>query len=76
MSLVSGSLVFIVVWWVVLFMVLPFGYRKDTNPEIGLEPGAPQNPQIAKKFLVTTLITMIIWTLIYITLSNHTIIFA
>ena len=30
-----------------------------------MDPGAPKNPQIRKKFLITTLITSIIFALIY-----------
>ena len=31
----------------------------------GVDPGAPINPKIGKKFLITTLITSIIFILIY-----------
>ena len=31
----------------------------------GMDPGAPKNPQIRKKFLITTLITSIIFAVIY-----------
>ena len=30
-----------------------------------MDPGAPKNPNIAKKFILTTLITSIIFTVIY-----------
>ena len=30
-----------------------------------MDPGAPKNPNIAKKFLITTLITTIIFVVIY-----------
>jgi predicted secreted protein len=75
MSLAGGILVFIVVWWVVLFTVLPFGIKPDSNAIKGLEPSAPQNPLIAKKFMVTTLITTIIWVLIYVIISKDILIF-
>ena len=31
----------------------------------GVDPGAPNNPKIAKKFLITTIITSIIFIVIY-----------
>ena len=31
----------------------------------GIDPGAPNNPKIAKKFLITTIITSIIFIVIY-----------
>ena len=51
------------------FSILPVGI-KSQNREFkenlsGNDPGAPKNPNIAKKFLVTTLITSIIFLLIY-----------
>ena len=30
-----------------------------------MDPGAPKNPEIAKKFIITTLITTIIFAVIY-----------
>ena len=35
----------------------------------GIDPGAPKNPKIAKKFLITTIITSILFIVIYY-LSN------
>ena len=34
-----------------------------------MDPGAPKNPKIAKKFLITTLITTIIFAVIYYLVS-------
>ena len=51
------------------FSVLPIGIQ--SNKEVfkekieGMDPGAPKNPNIAKKFILTTLITSIIFTVIY-----------
>ena len=35
-----------------------------------MDPGAPKNPKIAKKFLITTLITSIIFIVIYYLVEN------
>tara|TARA_Y100000590_G_C15038147_1_gene757785 strand:+ start:158 stop:412 length:255 start_codon:yes stop_codon:yes gene_type:complete len=67
---ITGSLVvYVIIWWIVFFSILPVGI-KSQNREFkenlsGNDPGAPKNPNIAKKFLVTTLITSIIFLLIY-----------
>ena len=64
MNLVSGIMIYAVMWWMVLFMVLPFGVR--TVPEEGGEVGegqaasAPTKPRIVTKMLVTTLITSLL----------------
>ena len=51
------------------FSVLPIGIKskKEVFKEKigGIDPGAPKNPKIGKKFFVTTLITTIIFIVIY-----------
>lgn len=64
MNLVSGMMVFFVTWWVVLFMVLPFGVRIEENPKKGFATSAPKNPNLRKKFLITTALTAFIWGII------------
>lgn len=61
MGLVSGIAVYVVVWWVVLFAVLPWGVRADDRPEPGMDRGAPRQPRILLKFLVTTAVAGLVW---------------
>jgi predicted secreted protein len=61
----TGVVVFIIIWWVVVFMVLPWGARPPENPEPGHAPSAPENPQMLKKALVTTALAAVIWLGIY-----------
>ena len=55
---ITGSLiVYIIIWWVVFFSLLPVGIKSNNlnykeNLE-GSDPGAPKNPNIGKKFLYT-----------------------
>ena len=67
---VTGSIiVYVMIWWIIFFSVLPIGIQ--SNKEIykekigGNDPGAPKNPRIVQKFLFTTLITSIIFAVIY-----------
>lgn len=55
--------VFALVWWTVLFCVLPVGVRPDIqgDPEAGGWRGAPQRPMLGRKLLWTTLISLLIW---------------
>ena len=68
MGITGSIIVYIIIWWIVFFSVLPVGIQ--SNKEIfkekieGMDP-APKNPKIAKKFLITTIITTIIFVLIY-----------
>lgn len=69
MGIAGALVVFFITWWVVLFAVLPLWVRRhdeigeDVPP--GTEPAAPAHPQIAKKLLVTTAITAVIWVAIF-----------
>lgn len=58
MGWVSGVVVFLLVWWTMLFTVLPFSLKRD-------ETGKPDDPRLKQKFLQTTLLTALIWCVIY-----------
>lgn len=60
----AASIVFAIVWWLVLFMVLPFGAQPPDEVEPGMATSAPARPRIALKFLITTLIALVITALI------------
>ncbi|HEY9214285.1 MAG TPA: DUF1467 family protein [Ancylobacter sp.] len=55
--------IYFIVWWVVIFAVLPFGIRsqhEDGAVEDGTEPGAPLRPLLLRKALITTVIAAVI----------------
>ena len=52
MSVVSGLAIYFVIWWITLFMVLPFGVRRDEQIEIGNDPGAPIKHHILLKMFI------------------------
>ena len=75
MSTTGSLIVYISIWWIVFFSVLPFGI-KSQNVKIsdklhGNDRGAPKNPKIAKKFFITTLITSIIFLIIYYLVNKN-----
>lgn len=57
MSITGFVLVFILVWWIVLFMVLPMGVHVPENQEEGHAASAPSDPRLGVKFVVTSLIS-------------------
>jgi len=65
MSVITGVVVYAVIWWIVLFAVLPWGVSRTENPEAGHDHGAPSKANIGRKFLWTTLIAAVIWTAYY-----------
>tara|TARA_B100001063_G_C16651120_1_gene496040 strand:+ start:329 stop:583 length:255 start_codon:yes stop_codon:yes gene_type:complete len=72
---ITGSLIiFVLIWWIVFFSVLPVGIRSEKKifkeSLEGNDIGAPKNPNIAKKFIITTLITTILYLAIYYVVTN------
>lgn len=56
--------IYLTIWWVVLFAILPLGVRsvhEDGEAPEGVDPGAPVAPKLAKKALITTLVSAIIF---------------
>jgi predicted secreted protein len=63
MTLVSGIVVFVLIWWTVLFAVLPIGTTPDpqADPEAGGWRGAPTRPNLLRKVVITTLVSAVLW---------------
>ena len=74
MGITGSIIIYVMIWWIVFFSVLPIDIQsnKETFKESieGIDPGAPKNPKIAKKFLVTTIITSILFIVIYYLATN------
>ena len=62
MSGFTAFLLFSLIWWTVLFAILPFGTRPmaDADPDTGWR-GAPERPLMGRKLLATTIITAVLW---------------
>ena len=75
MSITGSLIVFISIWWIVFFSILPIGIKsqnaKFSDELHGNDRGAPKNPNIGKKFLTTTLISSIIFLAIYYLVSQN-----
>lgn len=75
MNPVSGVVVFIMIWWTVIFCVLPIGLSKtqEEPDEEGeyLAPGAPKNLNMKKKMLITTVISIVLWCIIYVVIVSE-----
>ena len=69
MGITGSIIVYVLIWWIIFFSVLPVGIQsnkeKFREKIEGIDLGAPKNPKIAKKFLITTIITSIIFIVIY-----------
>jgi predicted secreted protein len=61
--------IYFLIWWIVLFAVLPWGvHRQDEGGDIpaGTDPGAPALPRIAAKLMWTTAVASVIFGLLYL----------
>ncbi len=69
MGITGSIIVYVLIWWIIFFSVLPIGIQsnkeKFKQKIEGIDPGAPNNPKIGKKFFITTRRTTIIFMVIY-----------
>jgi len=69
MPITTAVAIFFLIWWVVLFAVLPWGIRSQhEGGEIvpGTDPGAPAIPNLGRKLLWTTLVSILIFAASYV----------
>jgi predicted secreted protein len=64
MGWVTGVAVYVVLWWVVLFAVLPWGVRPAEDLPPGADKGAPARPRMVLKAAVTTIIAAALWVVV------------
>lgn len=63
-SISTALAIYFVLWWVVLFAILPFGVRsqhEDGGGVPGSDPGAPVLARMGRKLLWTTLVSGVIF---------------
>ena len=71
MNWFEAAVAFVVIWWVVLFAVLPLGIKPTEKGDIGHAAGAPANPRLWFKAGITTVVAAVIWLAFYaLVLSN------
>lgn len=61
MDIAAGIVVYVLLWWWVFFMSLPFGVRRAEHVETGHEVGAPEKPHLWKKALAATVLAAVLW---------------
>lgn len=68
MAATSAIVMFSVIWWLILLCILPLGTRSQSEAgEIvpGTPPSAPVNPRIGRTMIWTTILTTVIWSILY-----------
>ncbi len=69
MSITFGLAIYLIIWWLVLFVILPIGVR--TQQEVGeIVPGTPESapaaPQMLRKLVLTTLVSVAVFAVVYV----------
>jgi predicted secreted protein len=69
MPLATGIALYFVLWWLLLFVVLPWGVKgqhEDGGAVKGTEPGAPSQNRMKRKAVQTSILTAGVWIIIYV----------
>ena len=67
MSITGLAIIYIIIWWIVFFAILPIDVERTKLIKIeGEDSGSPENPKMIKKFIYCTGITTILFIIIYL----------
>ena len=67
MSLTGLAIIYIIIWWIVFFAILPIDVERKKMVRIdGEDPGSPENPKMLKKFIYCTGITTVLFVIIFL----------
>ncbi len=76
MSVLTAFFIYILVWWVMLFTVLPLGVRRHEEEGKGFDSGAPAKADIKRKLWLNTgisgVIVAVIWILVELDIIRWT----
>lgn len=72
MGWAGGITVFFITWWLVIFMVLPWGVQAIDAEDVekGQAESAPKKPMLVRKMVITTVITGILWGITYLVIDS------
>lgn len=68
MSWFSHLAIYFIIWWVTIFMVLPWGNRPIDQEDVakGHAAGAPKNPRFLLKAAINTVLAGLVWGVFYV----------
>ena len=75
----TGIMVYVILWWLIFFMTLPLGARSyheaGEKTETGNVESAPMRPRLWLKAGVTTVISAVVWAVLYFLITSNAISF-
>lgn len=71
MTWFTGILLYVIIWWLVLFMVLPWGAHPPEKPEEGHAESAPEKPMLWRKAAATTVLAAVVWLGVYALITSE-----
>ncbi len=74
MPFITAIAIYFILWWVCLFLVLPWGIRgqHETGEVVkGSEPGAPVAPSMKRKVVYNSILAAIIWVIVFVVIKFH-----
>ena len=75
MNWFTGVMVYVILWWLVWFMMLPIGVKVPDEVGKGHAASAPANPNLGIKAAATTLISGALWGVVYLVIASEVISF-
>ncbi len=70
MSWFVGVGMYVVIWWITIFAVLPWGVKPTVEGDLGHAAGAPANPRLLRKAAITTVVAGVVWLIVYWAVST------
>jgi predicted secreted protein len=62
MNWFNAVVLYVLIWWVALFAVLPLGTRPVDEPDSATGwRGTPEKPRLVRKLLMTSAVSLVIW---------------
>lgn len=66
MSWITHASIYFIIWWLTLFMVLPFGVKHHEDKGEGHDAGAPDKSNILIKMGINTVVAFGVWLIVFI----------
>lgn len=66
MDLLTSAFIYLLIWWVLLFTVLPLGVEKHAEEGRGHDAGAPVKADLKKKLIINSVLSAVLLAVIWL----------